>query len=70
MSETDPLLLKFNQGRNLKCMSAVYKVVVLCLLILSTFFTSFTYYSLNNDSSDIKDLLTQLTTILLNHSYS
>jgi hypothetical protein len=69
MSEVDPLLLNLNQDRNLKCMSVVYRVVVLCLLVVSAFFTSFTYYSLHDDSADIKNLLTQLTTMLLNQSY-
>lgn len=69
MSE-EAYLLNVDKNKNVECLSVTYKLVVLCLVTISAFFTTFTYYSLENDSSDIKNLLTDISSkLMLNNSY-
>ena len=70
MSDTENLILNIDKNNDAKCMSMTYKFVVLCLLTISAFFSSFAYYSLEIDSSDIKSLLSDISSkLVVNNTY-
>ena len=67
--DQDIPLINSHANNSRSCISVSYNMSVLCLLLVTTFFSSFTYYSLENDSSDIKDLLTKISDSMMNNTY-
>ena len=67
--DQDIPLINSHANKSRSCISVAYNMTVLGLLVATTFFSSFTYYSLENDSSDIKDLLHKISDNMMNNTY-